>query len=342
MSNNLKLVLSQPHLLTPQVAKEIAAEIMLGQLGPAQIGAFLTLLKLLGMETKPTYITAVAEAMRDAALPINTSHKLVDIVGTGGDGHDTFNVSTASSIVASGAGCKVAKHGNRASSSSCGSADILEALGCRIENVGSKKAEDILDKGNFCFLFAQLYHPAMKFVSGPRKELGVRTIFNILGPLTNPSKPSHMVVGVFSKDLGMIMAESLQLLGVESAWVVCGEKGLDEISPMGTTSVWEFTKDSKVITEKSVTPADFGLPENQLSTVKGGAGKENAAIMNSLLDGTLRGPILDFVLLNTAALLFVAEKADTLVKCVALARESISSGAAKREFLEFVTASKTE
>jgi anthranilate phosphoribosyltransferase len=229
MAQHLKSTWTQPNYLTPGVAKEIASEIMEGKLGPSQIGAFLITLKLLGKETQPEYIAAVAEAMRDASLPVTLNYDVVDIVGTGGDGQDTFNVSTAASIVAAGAGCKVAKHGNRASSSSCGSADVLETLGCTLQNVTPSKLPSILETTNFCFLFAQVYHPAMKSVAGPRKELGVRTIFNILGPLTNPARPTRMIVGVFSKDLGMLMAQSLQLLGVERGWVVSGAIGLDEV-----------------------------------------------------------------------------------------------------------------
>ncbi|KAJ3304961.1 anthranilate phosphoribosyltransferase [Kappamyces sp. JEL0829] len=310
---------------------------MAGKLSPSQIGAFLTSLKLLGLETNPHYITAVAKAMRDAALPIAFPANLtiVDIVGTGGDGQDTFNVSTASSIVAAGAGCKVAKHGNRASSSSCGSADVLEALNCRLDKATPAVVQELFENGgDFCFLFAQLYHPANKSVAGPRKELGVRTIFNILGPLTNPARPNRMVVGVFSKDLGSIMAQSLSLLGVERAWVVCGEMGLDEISPQGKTHVWELQPD-KSIKELVISPSDFGLPEHPLAAVKGGDAKYNSATMRALLSGELTGPVLDFVLLNSAALLFVAGKASSLVAAVDLARISISSGKAKEALERF-------
>ena len=228
MSQLLKSFLLQPATCEPIHIQMIADEIMKGNLAPSQIGAFLTALKLLNLETNPLYIKAVATAMRNASISVDAG-KVVDIVGTGGDGHDTFNVSTAASIIVAGAGLKVAKHGNRASSSSCGSADILEALGCELNKVNNFKAQAILQESNFCFLFAQLYHPAMKIVAGPRRELGIRTIFNILGPLTNPSKPTHMVVGVPFKELGPVMAQSLQLLGIERGWVVCGAIGLDEV-----------------------------------------------------------------------------------------------------------------
>ena len=192
----------------------------------------------------------------------------------------------------------------------------------------------LLSKGNFCFLFAQQYHPAMKHVSGPRKELGVRTIFNLLGPLTNPVRPKRMVVGVFSKEAGPIMAQSLYLSGVERAWVVHGALGLDEISPQGKTYLWDLTPDGTII-EKTISPADFGLPEHPLESVRGGDAPFNAGLMRQLLDATLEGPILDFVLLNASALLFVAGKAATLQEAVGLARSSLKSGQAKQALLTF-------
>ncbi|KAI8893848.1 glycosyl transferase family, a/b domain-containing protein [Globomyces pollinis-pini] len=342
MTSQLKQVFSNPAYLTPEIANEIANEIMDGHLTSAQIGGFLITMKLLGKETQPPYIASIAKAMKKASLKIDIDLPLVDIVGTGGDGQDTFNVSTAASIVAAGAGCKIAKHGSRASSSACGSADVLETLGCKLENVTPDVATKIIKESNFCFLFAQLYHPAMKAVAGPRRELGVRTIFNLyilylltfsLGPLTNPANPKRMVVGVFSKDIGMIMAKSLQLVGVERAWVVCGAIGLDEISPEGSTNVWEL--ENNTIIEKVVSPKDFGLPEHPLSAVRGGNAEANASTMNQLLDGTLSGPVLDFVLLNSAAVLYIAGLAKSLPEGVALARQSITSGKAKAELLKF-------
>ncbi|KAJ3317960.1 anthranilate phosphoribosyltransferase [Boothiomyces sp. JEL0866] len=313
MATQLKQVLMQPKLLTPEIANTINSEIMKGNLGPSQIGAFLVTLKLLGKDSQPSFIASIAKSMREAALQVETDYELVDIVGTGGDGQDTFNVSTAASIVAAGAGCK---HGNRASSSSCGSADVLEALGCKIQNVSPELCTKILDNGNFCFLFAQVFHPSMKYVSEPRKELGVRTIFNILGPLINPAKASKMIVGVYKRDLGRIMAETLILLGVQRAWVVCGAVGLDEISPEGETYVWETQPDGS-IAELVVSPKDFGLPEHPLTAVKGGDSARNSNTMKELLDGKLSGPVLDFVLLNSAALLFVSGKA---LKALSLVR----------------------
>ncbi|RKO90294.1 glycosyl transferase family, a/b domain-containing protein, partial [Blyttiomyces helicus] len=202
---------------------------------PAQIGAFLVALELTKKSSDPAIVAAVAGALRDAACVINDGEgvagEVVDIVGTGGDGLDTFNVSTASGIVVAGAGLRVAKHGNRASSSKSGSADILEALGCKLNAVNPETVSPMLEpSSSFAFLFAQTFHPGMKNVAAARKELGVRTMFNIIGPLINPAKPSKVIVGVHSKTIGLLMAEALKLTGVKRAWVVCGAMGLDEVS----------------------------------------------------------------------------------------------------------------
>ncbi|KAI8909051.1 glycosyl transferase family, a/b domain-containing protein [Gorgonomyces haynaldii] len=337
----LREFLTRPESQTPQVVRQITADIMDNKLSQAQIGAFLIAIKYLGLESDPKTVAAVADAMRNAAVPVpSLPEGLCDIVGTGGDGQNTFNVSTAASIVAAGAGCRVAKHGNRASSSSSGSADVLEAMGCKLQQFTPNKLKPLFDQSNFCFLFAQMYHPAMKFVSGPRRELGVRTIFNLLGPLTNPAKPKRMVVGVFAKQVGAIMAQALYLSGVERAWVVHGALGLDEISPEGKTIVWDLTSDG-TIQEKEISPSDFGLQEHPLESVRGGDANHNAQLMQQLLSSQLQGPILDFVLLNSAALLFVNGKANDLKEGVRLARESISSGKALQQLEIFKTVSET-
>ncbi|KAJ8324706.1 anthranilate phosphoribosyltransferase [Batrachochytrium dendrobatidis] len=334
--SDLASILKNPLSLTPDVAGKITADIMANQLTPSQIGGFLVAIKLLGKETDPATIAAVAKAMQSKALPVELPFDVVDIVGTGGDGQNTFNVSTAASIIVAGAGVKVAKHGSRASSSTSGSADVLEALGCHLESVSPTAVGSILDSSNFCFLFAQSFHPAMRHVAASRKELGVRTIFNMLGPLTNPARPSKMVVGVFSKDIGRIMAEALHLSGVREGWVVHGLVGLDEISPEGSTLVWAFDS-MGTITERTISPADFGLAEHPLRDVVGGEANENAATMSALLDNALTGPIVDFVLMNAAALLYVAGAASNLKEGVALARQSISSGTAKQQLHQFAT-----
>ncbi|KAJ3106131.1 anthranilate phosphoribosyltransferase [Phlyctochytrium planicorne] len=340
VKEGIKKLLNSPESITIDDVTGILRLIMQGHATPAQIAAFLTGLKFTKKENDPKVVAAVASVMRSFSLefpiasdsPLRTS-EVVDIVGTGGDGQDTFNVSTASSIIAAGCGLYVAKHGNRASSSSCGSADVLEALGCDFSAPRVENMVKVLERSRFCFLFSQVFHPAMKHVAAPRKELGVRTIFNLLGPLINPANPTRAVVGVFSKELGPLMAEALLLLGTKRSWVVNGDIGLDEISPEGKTTVWAI-QDGK-IEEFQISPADFGLQEHAIQSVAGGDAKHNAEIMMKLLSNELDGPVLDFVLMNCASLLHVAGKASTLKEGVELARKSIASGAAKDTFLFF-------
>ncbi|KAF9332948.1 anthranilate phosphoribosyltransferase [Linnemannia elongata] len=311
----LKKLAHNPQSFTPEDATIATKEIMEGRATHAQIGAYLFGLKLNKLDAEPAIVASCA---------------LVDIVGTGGDGHDTFNVSTTAAIVAAGAGVKVAKHGNRAASSACGSADILEKIGCRIDNVRPEQVAPLLEDHGFCFLFAQTYHPAMKNTSVPRKELGVPSIFNLMGPLSNPAKPRRVVVGVHSRGLGALMIQSLKLMGLIAGMVVCGANGLDEISPEGETHVWKLV-DGEII-EEDISPAQFGLPSHPLTAVKGGGPEENAAILDDLLNNKFKSPghpILDFVLLNAAALLVVAGKADNFEDAVILARESVENGKAR-------------
>ncbi|KAG0259049.1 anthranilate phosphoribosyltransferase [Linnemannia exigua] len=332
----LKKLAHNPQSFTSEDATIATKEIMEGRATHAQIGAYLFGLKLNKLDAEPAIVASCAVEMSNHGLPIpfdsypHLPEQLVDIVGTGGDGHDTFNVSTTAAIVAAGAGVKVAKHGNRAASSACGSADILEKIGCRIDNVRPEKVAPLLEDHGFCFLFAQTYHPAMKNTSVPRKELGVPSIFNLMGPLSNPAKPRRVVVGVHSRGLGALMIQSLKLMGLIAGMVVCGANGLDEISPEGETHVWKLV-DGEIV-EEDISPAQFGLPSHPLSAVKGGGPKENAAILDDLLNNKFKSPghpILDFVLLNAAALLVVAGKADNFEDAVVLARESVESGKAR-------------
>ncbi|KAF9571158.1 anthranilate phosphoribosyltransferase [Mortierella alpina] len=331
----LKKLVHAPDTFTTEDATLATKEIMEGRATHAQIGAYLVGLKLNRLDAEPAVVAACAIEMSNHGLPIpfkdtNLQEQLVDIVGTGGDGHDTFNVSTTAAIVAAGAGCKVAKHGNRAASSACGSADILEKIGCRIDNVQPEKVATLLDDHGFCFLFAQTYHPAMKNTSQPRRELGIPSIFNLMGPLSNPAKPRRVVVGVHSRSLGALMIESLKLMGLIAGMVVCGANGLDEISPEGETHVWKLV-DGEIV-EEDISPAQFGLPSHPLLDVKGGGPQENAQILDDLLNNKFKSPghpILDFVLLNAAALLVVAGKADNFEDAVILARESVESGKAR-------------
>ncbi|CAO0803285.1 unnamed protein product [Mucor circinelloides] len=337
MKNTIKKLVHEPAQFTPQDAEHAINEIMKGSATPSQISAFLVSLKLQGKDNDPRIVAACATAMRSHArlVPYTDFEHLrgnvVDIVGTGGDGHDTYNVSTTASVVAAGAGAKVAKHGNRAASSKSGSADLMEAHGCQIALVEPNQVAGILDRTNFCFLFSQTYHPAMKHVASLRKEIAVPTVFNMLGPMSNPAHPTRVVVGVHSPEIGELMANALKLTGVKEALVVCGSEKLDEISPAGETNYWRI-HGSGDITVGSLHPTrDFGLQTHALSEVKGGDCFENAETLAKLLNGELgeNNPILDFVLLNAAALLVVSGVASDFKDGVSKARDSIKSGKAK-------------
>eukprot|EP00123_Amoebidium_parasiticum_P011831 comp20925_c0_seq1/m.27928 comp20925_c0_seq1/g.27928 ORF comp20925_c0_seq1/g.27928 comp20925_c0_seq1/m.27928 type:complete len:564 (-) comp20925_c0_seq1:43-1734(-) len=313
--------------------KEAFDEVMDGRATDAQLSAFLMAIKLHG-ET-PTIVDAVCRAVLERSEPCGVED-VVDIVGTGGDGQDTFNVSTTSAIVAAGAGLRVAKHGNRSASSQCGSADVLEHLGGVISLPPSACA-DIVKGAGFCFLFAQAFHPTMKILAPVRRQMGVRTVFNMIGPLINPARPRAMVVGVYSPLIGRLMAETLLLRGLTEALVVCGHEGLDEVSICGPSYVWRLHKGQ--ITEGKLTPEDFGLPTHTIDQVRGGPPAYNAGELMALLDGK-EGPNLDFVLINSAALLVAGGKAKTYKEGVELARESIGSGRARQVLTQYIALSR--
>jgi anthranilate phosphoribosyltransferase len=308
-------------------------EIMTGNATPAQIGAFLAALRVRG-ET-PEIISACLEVMHRHAEPVNTPD-VIDICGTGGDGVDTINVSTAAGFVVAGAGVRVAKHGNRAASSKCGSADVLEALGAKIDLSGEQIAK-VIDGCGFCFLFAQRMHPAMRHVGGPRREMGVRTVFNILGPLSNPANPARQLVGVGSRALGPLVAEALALRGVERAMVIHSEDGMDEISPAAPTQVWLAAEGA--VAESVMTPADFGVLPSSLEAIAGGDAEQNAGDILAILDGH-EGPKTDFVLMNAGAALFVAGRAADVKEGVQIARDSIGSGRARDVLDDYVALTK--
>ena len=317
----------------PLTGSETAAaleEIMTGNATPAQIGAFLAAMRLRG-ET-PEAIAAGLTVMQTHAEPCPVSD-VIDICGTGGDGVDTINVSTAAGFVVAAAGVRVAKHGNRAASSKCGSADVLEALGARID-LGGEQVANVINSCGFGFLFAQRFHPAMRHVGGPRREIAVRTMFNILGPLSNPAKPRAQLVGVGARAIGPVVAEALALRGAGRAIVVHSNDGMDEISPAVSTHAW-IVGDGAV-TEREISPADFGLAAHPLSAVAGGEAQQNAGDILAILDGH-DGPKTEFVLMNAAAALFVAGKTPGLAEGVTLAREAIASGRA-REVLDHYVA----
>ncbi|MBM4444134.1 MAG: anthranilate phosphoribosyltransferase [Chloroflexi bacterium] len=304
-------------------AEVVMHEIMSGEATPVQIGAFATALRMKG-ETAAE-IAGCARAMRARCLRVITATKpLMDTCGTGGDGAGTFNVSTAVALVIAGAGVPVAKHGNRSVSSRCGSADVLEALGVKIDLKPEEMARCI-DEAGIGFLFAPLLHPAMKHAALPRREIGIRTIFNILGPLTNPASASSQLLGVYDSKLVETMAVVLDMLGVHSALVVHGAGGLDELSLSGTNMVARL-RDGRV-DSFPLDPRDLGLPPARPDQISGGSPEHNAAMMKAVLGGE-RGSVRDTVLLNAAAGLVAAGRAGGFKEGMGLAVQSIDSGAA--------------
>ena len=308
--------------LTIEQAAEVMQEIMDGEATPAQFGSFVTALRLKGETVEE--IAGMARVMREKSVPVSVSGPLVDTCGTGGDASKTFNISTTAAFVVAGAGLKVAKHGNRGISSGCGSADVLDALGVKID-LGAPEVEKCLEDIGIGFMFAPTFHPAMKYAAPSRKEIGIRTVFNILGPMTNPAGAQSQLLGVFEESLTMKMAQVLCLLGCHHALVVHGEDGLDEITLGGKSTVCELKGDE--ITRCYIDPEDFGFPRTNLSNLRGGPPQENADILRRVLQGE-KGPYRNIVLVNAAAALVAGDMAKDLEKGVHLAREAIDSGSA--------------
>ena len=313
--------------LTCNEAKEVMLEIMGGKTTPTQNAAFLAALSTKSTKAETIdEISGCAEAMRSLATPVpHPGMEVMEIVGTGGDGAHSFNISTTSAMVLAAGGVKVAKHGNRAASSLCGTADCLEALGVNIQQ-DPALALKMLQETNFCFLFAQKYHAAMKYVGPIRKELGFRTVFNILGPLTNPAKPEMFLLGVYDGYLVEPLAKVLCSLGVKRGLVAYGQEKLDAISPNGPTTICELR--DGYYRSSVIRPEDFGLVPGKKEDLIGGAPEENARITRDILSGKHQGTKRNAVLLNAGAGLFVAGKADTLAGGVKLAGELIDSGKA--------------
>jgi len=310
--------------LTMQEASSVMEEIMEGQATQAQLGAFLVALRIKG-ET-PEEVAGLASVMRARAMKVSLSQPAIDIVGTGGDGSNTFNISTTSAFVMAGAGLKVAKHGNRAMSSRCGSADVLEALGVKIELTPEQVKHCVEDVG-IGFMFAQAFHPAMKHAAAPRREIGVRTVFNILGPLTNPAGAKYQVIGVPSQELGDKIAAALCHLDIKRALVVHGLSGIDEVSICGSSLLWEVENGKVVISRKNVSPEDFGMKAVPSAEIQGGMPAENAEMLRSVLGGK-KSARRDVALLNAAAGIYVGGLAGSLQDAVGLADDSIDSGRA--------------
>lgn len=323
--------------LTYDEAYQVMNEIMSGQTSPTQNAAFLAALSTKSTKAETVdEIAGCAAAMRDHAMKVPNDLDLLEIVGTGGDGAHSFNISTTSALVAAAGGVKVAKHGNRAASSSCGTADCLETLGVNLD-LSPEKCLELLNTVGICFFFAQKYHTSMRYVGAIRKELGIRTVFNILGPLTNPAAPKRQVLGVYDQSLVEPLARVLTSLGVRRGMVVYGQDKLDELSLSAPTSVCEFEDGN--YRSYVLTPEELGLARCTKEDLRGGAPEENAAITRAILRGE-RGPKRDAVLINGGAALYIGGKADSLKAGVELAAQLIDSGAADQKLDEFIKASQ--
>lgn len=327
------LKLTNKEDLTYDEALQVMNEIMSGEASEVQKSAYLTALAMKGETIEE--ITASAKEMRNHCVKFLNDMDVLEIVGTGGDKSNSFNISTTSSLVIAAAGVPVAKHGNRAASSKCGAADVLEALGVNITIPPAKSAQ-ILKDINICFLFAQNYHISMKHVGPIRKELGIRTIFNILGPLANPAGASLQVMGVYSEDLVEPMAQVLSNLGVKRGMVVYGQDCLDEISMSAPTTICEFGNGD--FKKYVIEPEQFGFEKCDKSVLVGGDPAENAAITTAILEGE-KGPRRNAVALNASAALYIGGKADSLEAGVRLAEEMIDSGKAMETLQLFITLS---
>ena len=314
------------------------SELVEGRCSEAQVGAFLAALTV--ERLTPVILAACARALREHAVPVTLPPSVsscMDIVGTGGDGADSFNVSTASAFIVAASGVSVVKHGNRSSSSKCGSADLIEATGAAL-SLSSSAAAECVARTNFCFLFAQQYHPAMRHVSAARKQLGIRTVFNVLGPLSNPCIPQYQLTGVYSAKLGPLFAHSLHRLGVRRAMIVHGEEeGTDELSPHGSSLIWWLSEDGSV-DELRVSPTDFGLPSHSIDQVRSGSAQDNVQTLLAILRGE-PSAVSDWVVMNASAALVCAGRASDWKDGVAVARAAIADGSALQLLNNYIAVS---
>jgi len=324
--------------LTQEEAAQAMAAMMSGEALPTQIAALLTALRMKGESSQE--ITGMAQVMREKAIPITGLKEeiIVDTCGTGGDGRGTFNISTAVAFVAAGGGLTVAKHGNRSVSSQCGSADVLEALGVNLAMSPAKVAR-ALKEIKIAFLFAPLFHPAMKHALAPRREIGIRTIFNLLGPLTNPARATVHLLGLYSPHLLLLICQALKNLGSRAAFVVHGEDGSDEISITGKTTVYHLRNGE--ISNFQIEPEELGLKRASLKDIQGGSAERNAQIMRAVLRGE-RGPYREAVLINAAAVFVAAGQAGHLAEGIKIAQEVIDSGQALKKLNELIQFSQTK
>jgi anthranilate phosphoribosyltransferase len=316
--------------LNREEAAAVMTEIMEGHASASQLGAFLTALNMKG-ETGDE-IAGLAEVMREKSLRVTTDGPALDIVGTGGDGLNTFNISTAAAIVTAGAGVRIAKHGNRAATGKCGAADVLEKLGVKIDLTPEQVSECIRQTG-IGFMFAPVFHPAMKYAGGPRREIGIRTVFNILGPLTNPARAEYQVLGVPNPELAVKMVTALTQLGLRHALVVYGLNGMDEISITGKSVYYEIK--GQRVEKGEITPEGLGLKTWPIKSIQGNSPDENAGLIRRIFLGN-KGSHRDAVILNAAAGLLAAEKVDSLQDGVKIAGETIDSGNAYNKLQQMV------
>lgn len=321
--------------LTYDESKAVMEEMMDGTATQAQMGGFLTALRMQGETIEE--ITAFATVMREKGIKLKPEREVIDIVGTGGDEVGTFNISTTASFVVAAGGVPVAKHGNRSISSKCGAADVLENLGANV-SLSVEQNEEILKKTGMCFMFAQVYHSSMKYAAPVRKELGARTVFNILGPLSNPAAATMQLLGVYDRKLAEPLAQVLSNLGVTRGVVVCGNDGLDEITLTGETVVYEIRFGE--ITSYSIAPEQFGLNRCELSDLVGGDPKENAKITEDILSGKERGAKRDVILMNAGMSLYLGIDDITLADGIKMAADLIDSGKAYAKMAEFIKTTK--
>jgi anthranilate phosphoribosyltransferase len=321
--------------LTFEQAAAVMEEIMIGEATPAQVAAFVTALRIKG-ETVDE-IAGLATVMQAKATPVEVTSPVVDTCGTGGDGSSSFNISTTAAFIVAGAGLKVAKHGNRAMSSHCGSADVLEALGVKIE-LGAEAIAQCVETVGIGFMFAPNFHPAMKYAAAPRREIGIRTVFNILGPLTNPAKAKFQVIGVPSKELGEKIASVLHRLGTEHSLVVHGTDGMDEISISGKSLVWDINQ-HQVSPPYEIFPEDLGFMKASVTQIRGGTARQNARILRGILSGEV-GVRRNIVIMNAAAALVAGNQASALKEGVCIAEKTIDSGKALAKLDELIKLSQ--
>jgi len=322
--------------LTFEQATSVMDEIMIGEATPAQVAAFVTALRIKG-ETVDE-IAGLATIMQARATPVEATPPVVDTCGTGGDASSSFNISTTAAFVVAGAGLKVAKHGNRAMSSRCGSADVLETLGVRIE-LGAEAVSQCLETIGIGFMFAPTFHPAMKYATAPRREIGIRTVFNILGPLTNPAGAKFQVIGVPSRELGEKIASVLHHLGTEHSLVVHGTDGMDEISISGKSLVWDINQ-HRVSPPFEVSPEDLGFMKASVTQIRGGTARQNARIMRNILSGEV-GVRRNIVIMNAGAALVAGNKASDLKEGICIAEKTIDSGRALAKLDELIKLSQS-